>query len=298
MNSVMNILGVDLEDWHQLCSRRVTGGGLPSPSRNIFRQLDVLLDLLDEHDTKATFFVMGALAEKFPEIVRRVVSLGHEVASHGYDHLLVFRLLPEEFRRDTERSKSLLEDLAGKQVYGYRAPEFSIRRKALWALDILAELGFTYDSSIIPVHHRRYGIPGFSPDISRYTLPRGREIIEFPLSTFPIGRIRLPVAGGGYIRFMPAGLVRRVVEKMNSRRLPMVTYFHPYEFDPKRLDAFETITPADVAQRLLGWRANFHQNLRRQTVSQKVSALIGSFPFTSFEKYLKSRGIHECSSLF
>ena len=140
---------------------------------------------------------MGALAEKFPEIVRRVISLGHEVASHGHDHLLVFRLSPEQFKRDTERSKGLLEDLAGKQVCGYRAPEFSIRKPELWALDILAELGFKYDSSIIPIRHRRYGIPGFSPEISRYTLPSGREIIELPLSTFPIGRMRL--SGGGAI---------------------------------------------------------------------------------------------------
>ncbi len=271
---------------------------MPSPSHNIFRQLDILLGLLDDHNTKATFFVMGALAEKFPEIVRRVISLGHEVASHGHDHLLVFQLLPEEFRRDTERSKGLLEDLAGKQVSGYRAPEFSIRKQALWALDILAELGFRYDSSIIPIHHRRYGIPGFSPEITRYTFPSGREIIEFPLSTFPIGRMRLPVAGGGYIRFMPARLVRRVVEKMNSRQLPMVTYFHPYEFDTNRLDAFETMMPADVTQRLRGWSLNFHQNFRRRTVSHKVRTLLGSFPFTSFEEYLRNRAIHECSSLF
>lgn len=211
---------------------------MPSPSRSIFRQLDILLGLLDGHNTKATFFVMGALAEKFPEIVRRVISLGHEVASHGHDHLLVFRLLPEEFRRDTERSKGLLEDLAGKQVSGYRAPEFSIRKQALWALDILAELGFRYDSSTIPIHHRRYGIPGFSPD------------------------------------------------------------FHPYEFDTNRLDAFETMMPADVTQRLRGWSLNFHQNFRRRTVSHKVRTLLGSFLFTSFEEYLRNREIHECSSLF
>lgn len=241
---------------------------------------------------------MGALAERLPEIVRRVVSLGHEVASHGHDHLLVFRLSKEEFRKDTEQSKGLLEDLTGKRVCGYRAPEFSIREQALWALDILAELGFKYDSSIIPIHHRRYGIPGFSPEISRYELPSGREIIEFPLSTFSIGRMRLPVAGGGYIRLMPTPLVRRVVKKMNSRRLPMVTYFHPYEFDTNRLDVFETMMPEDVTQRLRGWGLNLHQNLRRGTVIQKVSTLLGSFPFTSFEEYLRDRVIHECSSLF
>ena len=271
---------------------------MPSPSGNIFRQLDILLGLLDEHNTKATFFVMGALAAKLPEVVRRVTCLGHEVASHGHDHLLVSRLSPEEFRRDTEHSKDLLEDLTGKPVGGYRAPEFSIRKQSLWALEILAELGFRYDSSIIPIHHCRYGIPGFSPEISRYTLPGGREIIELPLSTFSIGRMRLPVAGGGYVRLMPIPLVRRVVAKMNSRRLPMVTYFHPYEFDPNRLDVFETMVPADVTQRLRGWRLNLHQNLRRGTVTQKVRTLLGSFPFTSFEEYLRDRVIHECSSLF
>ena len=241
---------------------------------------------------------MGALAERLPEIVRRIHSLGHEVASHGQDHLLVFRLSPREFRADTEHSKAVLEDLTGKPVSGYRAPEFSIRKQALWALDILAELGFKYDSSIIPIYHRRYGIPGFSPEITRYTLPSGRAIIELPLSTFAIGPMRIPVAGGGYIRLLPVPLVQRVVSNLNSRRLPMVTYFHPYEFDTRRLDVFETIMPEDLTDRLRGWRLNWHQNLRRATVTQKVGTLLRSFPFTSFEEYLRDRVIDECSAIF
>ena len=241
---------------------------------------------------------MGALAEKFPEIVRRVISLGHEVASHGHDHLLVFQLLPEEFRRDTERSKGLLEDLAGKA--GVWLPCSGVLDPQTGTLGS-GHSGGTRIQVRLQYHPHPSSTlrdPGFSPEISRYTLPSGREIIEFPLSTFPIGRMRLPVAGGGYIRFMPARLVRRVVEKMNSRQLPMVTYFHPYELDTNRLDAFETMMPADVTQRLRRWSLNFHQNFRRRTVSHKVRTLLGSFLFTSFEEYLRNREIHECSSLF
>lgn len=296
--SINNILAIDLEDWNQLAARRLTGGGLAEPSRNLFRQLDILLNLLDETDTKATFFVMGALAEQCPELVLSLADEGHEIASHGHQHLFVSRLSPLEFRADTERSKKVLEDLSGRSVRGYRAAEFSIRKNALWALETLAELGFEYDSSIMPIRHRRYGIPGFDPRIRRYTLPSGGELIELPPSTVSVAGIRLPVAGGGYVRCMPSALVGRIVQHLNRHNTPMVSYFHPYEFDSRPLNVFETAKPCGWREQLRGFNFNLKQNLRRNTVLEKVRGMIESFPFTSFDDYLRETPVHESRPLF
>lgn len=288
-----NVLSVDLEDWHPLIHRKVAGGSLPPPTSNVLRQIDRLLGLLSDHDTKATFFTLGALAEHFPEIVRRVAGEGHEVASHGYDHLLVHTFSPEAFKEDTQRSKALLEDLTGEPVRGYRAAEFSVRKQALWALEVLAELGFTYDSSIFPIRHRRYGIAGFAPEPRRYELGGSRSIVEFPLSTVALGRNRLPVAGGGYFRYLPTGLLRRAVARANESGEPFVTYFHPYEFDDRRLDIFELLRPTSWRERLGGLRFNVHQNIGRASMIEKVGALIEAFPFTTFQDYLQSEPIPE-----
>ena len=288
-----NVLSVDLEDWHPLIYRKVAGGPLPPPTSNVLRQLDRLLGLLSDHDTKATFFALGSLAEHYPDVVRRVAAEGHEVASHGYDHLLVHTLSPEAFREDTRRSKALLEDLIGEPVRGYRAAEFSVRERALWALDVLAELGFAYDSSVFPIRHRRYGIAGFAPEPRRYGLGGGRSIVEFPLSTVAWGRSRLPVAGGGYFRYLPAGLLRRAVARANKAGEPFVTYLHPYEFDSRRLDIFELLRPASWRERLGGLRFNVHQNIGRASMIEKVGTLIGAFPFTTFRDYLQSEAVPE-----
>ena len=286
-----NVLSIDLEDWHSLIHRKVAGGALPPPTTNVLRQLDRLLGLLSDHDTKATFFTLGSLAEHRPGVVRRVAAEGHEVASHGYDHLLAYALTPEAFREDTRRSKALLEDLTGEAVRGYRAAEFSVRGRALWALDVLAELGFAYDSSVFPIRHRRYGIADFAREPRRYHLSGGRSIVEFPLATVPLGRGRLPVAGGGYFRYLPMGLLRRAVARANRAGEPFVSYFHPYEFDDRRLDIFELLEPASWRERLGGLRFNLHQNVGRTSVMGKVGALIGAFPFTTFRDYLETEPV-------
>ncbi len=182
--------------------RRLTGE-TPAPLNHVFRQMDLLLELLERHQVHATFFTLGSLAERCPEVPRRVASMGHEIASHGYAHLIVHRLTRKEFEEDTRRSKQVLEDVVGKPVRGYRAAEFSIRADSLWALEVLAELGFEYDSSIFPVHHRRYGIPGFFPLAAEYRLANNLCIKEIPLATLSWGKMRLPVAGGGSFRVLP-----------------------------------------------------------------------------------------------
>ncbi len=285
----MNILTFDLEDWYQLAHRRLTGDLLPARD-TILRQTDLLLELLDQHQTCATFFVLGLVAERYPQLVRRIAGQGHEIASHGCTHLRVCELTRQQFARDTRRSRDLLQDIVGVPVFGYRAPEFSINTRNLWALDVLVESGYTYDSSIYPIHHRRYGIPGFYPAPSRYELPSGLRIIELPLATISFAGLRAPVAGGGYFRVLPLWALELAARQNQSHHVPMTTYFHPYEFDTLPLDVFETI-PTDGWKRVSGWRTNWQNNYGRASVRSKLSALLDKYNFTSCEEYLYATGL-------
>ena len=293
-----NIFSIDLEDWYQLAHRRVTGELLP-PRDSVYRQADVILDLLRESSTRATFFTVGMMAEQFPDLVRRIAGEGHEIACHGYHHLIVHRLTPNEFRADTARAKKTLEDITGQAVAGYRAAEFSIRSSALWALDVLAELGFEYDSSIFPIRHRRYGIPGFERRPQRYETHGGRGIVELPPSALEFGRgTRVPIAGGGYFRLLPQAALLSAVGRLNREGLPLVTYFHPYEFDQERLTVSRTLKPSGAQQRLRAWLFDFHQNLRRTTMRSKVRALLRQFEFLTCREYIHAAGLVASRRLF
>jgi polysaccharide deacetylase family protein (PEP-CTERM system associated) len=282
---MQNILAFDLEDWHSLVVRRY-GGRLPSPSYHIDKQTDVLLNLLNSSGTKATFFITGVLAEPRSDLVKKIASEGHEIASHGYIHLPIYRMSPEEFKQDTLRSKKLLEDLIGKRVDGYRACEFSIIKSTLWALNILADLGFTYDSSIYPIKHRRYGIPGFSREITRYHLGNDRTIIELPLSTYHWAKINWPMAGGGYFRLIPLKILFHLMKQLNNDRMPVITYFHPYEFDPEGLNSFELFQPDDFKGVVRGWIGNVHQNIGRSSIYRKIRYITNNLKFTTISDYL------------
>jgi len=289
---MINIITIDLEDWHSLTQRRLTGI-LPPPSKNVFRQVDRLLNILDHHQTKATFFVLGTLAESHPDLVKQIAAQGHEIASHGYSHLPIYKLSPEEFRNETERSKVLLEDITGNFVAGYRAAEFSIIRQTLWALETLAELGFTYDSSIFPMLHRRYGIHDFPKSLKHYELPNNLKIVEIPLSTFPIGKLNWSFAGGGYFRLTPLGLICNMITNQNADQIPVVTYFHPYEFYSNYLNILDFFQPRTLREWMWCLRGNFHQNLGRRTVPNKVSFLLKRFRFLPCREYLAKSTIIE-----
>ncbi len=214
---------IRFEDWHGYESRI---------ENNTYK----ILDLLDEYGVKATFFVLGWVAEHHGELVGDIHKRGHEVACHGYNHRLVYNLSPAGFREDIRISRALIEDITGEHVLGYRAASYSITRDSLWALDILIEEGFVYDSSIFPVHHDRYGIPDadrFCHEISR---PSG-TIKEFPLSTLKFrilnSEFRIPIAGGGYLRLLPARFTEWGIRRLNEKeKQPAVIYIHPWEFDP------------------------------------------------------------------
>ena len=187
------------------------------------------LDILDQHDIQATFFVLGWVAEREPFLLREINGRGHEISSHGYGHELVYRMTPEEFRDDVRRSIDVIADVTGEMPVGYRAPSFSITADCLWALEILAELGFTYDASVYPIRHRHYGIPN-APQ-APHLLPGG--IWEFPACTLSVARMRVPFGGGGYLRLYPFAITRWMTHRINASGRPAIIYVHPWEMDPR-----------------------------------------------------------------
>ena len=193
---------------------------------------DRILELFDKHNAKGTFFVLGWVADRSPALVRRIAAAGHEIASHGYSHQLVYNQSPEVFREETIRSKQILEDLTGQPVTGYRAASYSITNESRWALDILAEAGFTWDSSIFPVRHDHYGMPGTSRWPYNLATDKGHELVEFPLSTLKFGNTTVPIAGGGYFRLFPYWFSRWGLGSLNRAGQPFIFYLHPWEIDP------------------------------------------------------------------
>ena len=289
----MSILSIDLEDWNQLAYRRFTGEFPPQASHNLERQVNALLSLFSESGTTATFFVLGSTAEANSHAVKQIAATGHEIASHGYAHKLVHMLTREQFEEDTRRSKGILEGLSGRKINGYRAAEFSINRSCLWALEVLTELGFTYDSSIFPVRHRRYGIGDFDPHPARYLLANGHAIAEFPLAAVNWFGTAWPVAGGGYFRLLPRAILSRAMVKIGVQQRTAVTYLHPAEFDPERLRIFETIHPRNPVAFLRASFFGFHQNLGRRSIPGKMRALLSSFHFGSFLEFLEGAELSE-----
>ncbi len=227
-----------------------------------------LLDLFAEQDVHATFFVLGWVAERCPGLVRVIAERGHEVACHGYSHQLIYGQTPALFRAETIRAKACLEDQAQRPVLGYRAASYSITRRSLWALDILAELGFAYDSSIFPVHHDRYGIPGSPRWPYRLDTLSGGSIIEFPPSTLAVGGHRLPVAGGGYFRIYPYPLTRLALSRINrTEGRPFIFYLHPWEIDPEQ--------PRIRA----GWLSTFRHYTNLNRCEGRLRRLLRDFQF-------------------
>lgn len=234
---MLNAFSVDVEDYFQVGAfekavRREDWDRLePRVERNTRR----LLDLCDRYNVKGTYFVLGWVAERWPQLVRDIRDAGHELATHGQDHRRVTTLKPREFREDVRRSKRTIEDIAGVEVIGYRAPSYSIVRETFWAVDVLAEEGFRYDSSIFPIRHDRYGIP----DFPRFPRPvhgtNGTALHEVPISTVRVAGLNLPFVGGGYLRHFPLAFIRWGMHRLNSvERRPAIVYIHPWEIDPEQ----------------------------------------------------------------
>ncbi|ABI55498.1 XrtA system polysaccharide deacetylase [Alkalilimnicola ehrlichii MLHE-1] len=233
MQGVVNALTVDVEDYFQVSALapHIPRESWSHRACRVERNLDRILALFERRDARATFFTLGWIAERYPAAVRRIVECGHELASHGYGHERVSDLGPAQFHADITRAKALLEDIGGVAVKGYRAPSFSIGRSNLWALEVLAETGHRYSSSIYPVRHDHYGMPEAPRHPHR---PTGRGgILELPPATLALAGRNLPAAGGGYFRLLPYAASRGALNRINRvEGQPAVFYFHPWEIDP------------------------------------------------------------------
>ena len=276
---IVNAMTVDVEDYFHVS---VFDGVVPRHAwdgleSRVCANTERLLQIFDTAGVSATFFVLGWVADRFPSLVRRIAAQGHEIASHGYGHRLVYDLTEGAFRDDIRRSKDLLESTIGQPVFGYRAPSYSVTSRSLWALDVLIEEGFRYDASIFPIHHDRYGIPT-SPR-HPYLLQRTYTLLEAPASTVRWGPFNLPVAGGGYFRILPYAWTRWGIKRLNiAEQAPAIFYLHPWEIDPEqpRLHAS-----------LLG-RFRHYRNLSR--TEERLRALLNDFQFSTMVAVLGRAG--------
>ena len=240
-SDVLNAFTVDVEDYFQVSAfeKHVPRDQWDRWESRVVPNTHRVLELLDRHSVKATFFVLGWVAERYPHLVREIHSSGHEIGSHGFWHRLIYEQTPEEFRADLRRSRDVLQDVIGGPVTAHRAASFSITNRSLWALEILVEEGFLVDSSVFPVRHDRYGIPGAEPRLHRIATAAG-PLWEFPPSVVRLVGMNLPVSGGGYFRLYPLAWTLYCLRRINrAERQPHIFYVHPWELDPEqpRIDA-------------------------------------------------------------
>jgi len=232
---ITNAMTVDVEDFFQVSAFEsyISRDDWDTQQCRVEKNTDRVLSIFEQHGSKATFFTMGWVAEHYPELIRRIVDNGHELAAHSYWHKRASSQSHQEFREDSLRTKSLLEDISGVEVKGYRAPSYSIGRDNLWALDVLQELGYQYSSSIYPIEHDHYGMRE-APRFSFY--PNGDEgLLEVPVSTVEMRGKRFPCGGGGYFRLFPYALSRWAIQRVNQHdNQPSIFYFHPWEIDPEQ----------------------------------------------------------------
>ena len=274
---MINALTVDVEDYYQVQAFadviRPTDWHRypPRVENNTYR----LLEIFQRRGVRATFFILGWVAERCPDLVRDIFKAGHEIGSHGYSHQRIDRDNEKIFREDIQRAKSILEEQLSIGIRCYRAPSYSITAKTLWALDVLADLGFDRDSSIFPVHHDTYGIPD-APRFPHYRALRdGRRILEFPPSTLSSFGVNLPVAGGGYFRLFPYRLTAWAIHRINKNEAqPAMVYLHPWEIDPEQ--------PRIAAS----WRSRFRHYQNLQSTEKKLLRLLDDFSWAPMSEVL------------
>jgi len=278
---MLNALTIDVEDYYHVTAFEsvVRHEDWDRYESRVGGNTHRLLDILDKHGTKATFFVLGWVAEREPHLIRDIAKRGHEVACHGYSHRRIHTQTPVEFQKETKLAKRVIEDATGQPVIGYRAASYSITRRSLWALDILKEEGFLYDSSIFPVKHDLYGIPDSDRFCHVLDGQGGHGMVEFPPSTLRLVGINIPVAGGGYLRFFPYGITRWAVRHLNEGvSQPTVVYLHPWEIDPEQ----PRIRASFVS------RFRHYNNLGK--TEDRLRALLQDFEFGTMLEVLKAQG--------
>jgi len=275
LKSFKSIFTVDVEDGVSIAMRDAFSVDSEQTKR-VVSLTHKILELLSKFNAKGTFFVLGQVAEKFPQLVKKIADEGHELGVHGYNHLQFFRMTRQQAYEELSSAKKLIEDIAGCEVLGHRAPAFSITPETKWGLDVIAEAGFMYDSSIMPINGIRYGWPGFDKDIHSLTTPSGRSLIEVPLSTVEVFGREIPLGGGGYLRLFPFLFTKMGFEDIQKKR-PVVLYLHPYELDTERYPDyyFDQLKKAGIYKRLKMksmW-------INRSSVYPKLSKLLNNYQF-------------------
>jgi len=273
-NTMRNAFTVDVEDYFQVSALapyipRQQWDNIPC---RIERNVERILDLLNEQGAHATFFTLGWIAERYPVLIRRIVEQGHELASHGYGHLRASEQTPDNFREDISRSKKLLEDIGGMAVQGYRAPSFSIGANNLWALDLLQDAGYRYSSSIYPIQHDHYGMP----EAPRFAFrPRGESgLLELPVTTVNVFGRNFPAGGGGYFRMLPYQMSRWCLNRVNQQdSQPCMFYFHPWE-----IDAGQPRQPG------INFKTRFRHYVNLSRMEGKIRALLRDFEWDRVDR--------------
>ncbi len=285
MNTGMrNVLSVDVEEHFQVeaFAKNVNRRDWASYPSRVEGNVRKILDLFDEYQVRATFFVLGWVCRRCPKLVREISSRGHEIGCHGFGHRRLHGLSPEQFRADLREALAALSSEARQPIRCYRAPSFSIVKSTMWALDILAEEGFTCDSSVFPVRHDNYGVPDAPRFPHWHDTAGGNSIFEFPPSTVRVGKQNIGVGGGGYLRFAPYAVTRWMMRRINRKdRQPAMVYFHPWEIDPDQ--------PRIAAP--MRSRVRHYTNL--VTMEQKIRKLLRDFRFTSLGEYLNMMGAED-----
>jgi len=266
---------VDVEDGISIAMRDAFSAKTPQTVR-VVSLTNRILDLLVQFEVKGTFFVLGQVAAEFPDLVKKIAAEGHELGVHGYNHLQFHRMTREQAFEELSQAKKLIEDISGQEVTGHRAPAFSITPQTEWGLDVVAEAGFTYDSSIMPIKGFRYGWPGFKKNIHSIETPSGKKLIEIPLSTLNILGYEMPVCGGGYLRLFPYSFTKMAFNKIIKDR-PVILYLHPYELDTERYPAyyFNQLKKSGFIKR----NKMKSMWINRKSVPNKLSKLLKSYKF-------------------
>jgi len=274
-------LSVDLEEYFHVSNfaQLIDPGRWPALPSRVEAATRRLLDLFDAASCRATFFSLGWIAARHPRLLAEIAARGHELACHGYAHQLVHALGPQAFRDDLRRARSAIEDAAGVAVAGYRAPSYSITKRSLWALAILAEEGFRYDSSIFPVHHPSYGIPEYEADLVRIDLGGGLSLVEYPLTTTRLGRWNLPVAGGAYLRLLPGPVFRWGFQRAVRSGRAAVLYVHPWEIDP------------DQPRLRVGWQVRLRHYRNLERTEGRLFRLLAETPFDTMGGVIEARAL-------
>jgi polysaccharide deacetylase family protein (PEP-CTERM system associated) len=281
--SITHAMTVDVEDYYHVAAfaKVISPADWDKWPSRVEANTNKLLQLFDDSNIKITFFILGWVAERYPELVKTIRKQGHEIASHGYSHQLIYTQTPEVFHAETVKSKQILEDLGQAPVTGYRAASYSITRKSLWALDTLAELGFTWDSSIFPTRHDNYGIPGSPEEPYRITTRNGAALVEFPLTTAKVFGQSIPAAGGGYFRQYPYALSRWLFERASlNQTKPQIFYLHPWEIDPNQ----PRVPNAS-------WFSNFRHYTNLKRCLPRLEHMINDFQFGTISQSLGSVAI-------